>query len=150
MVKRWTSDPELSWGSVLGPLLFSSSVHGWWGLVTQSCLTLATPWTVAHQAPLSMGFSRQEYRTGLPFPSPQYPGVSFISRDLNVIFMQWLLNMSLRVVLQFSCLLGTILTLTFTPQSHIKRPPRTRHCPAQWDGEERERPYWHTAYILLE
>ena len=29
-----------------------------------------TPWTVAHQAPLSMGFSRQEYWTGLPFPSP--------------------------------------------------------------------------------
>ena len=30
----------------------------------------ATPWTVAHQAPLSTGFSRQEYWSGLPFPSP--------------------------------------------------------------------------------
>ena len=30
----------------------------------------ATPWTVAHQAPLSMEFSRQEYWRGLPFPSP--------------------------------------------------------------------------------
>ena len=29
-----------------------------------------TPWTVAHQAPLSMGFSRQEYWSGLPFTSP--------------------------------------------------------------------------------
>ena len=29
-----------------------------------------TPWSVAHQAPLSMGFSRQEYWSGLPFPSP--------------------------------------------------------------------------------
>ena len=29
-----------------------------------------TPWTVAHQAPLSMGFPRQEYWRGLPFPSP--------------------------------------------------------------------------------
>ena len=29
-----------------------------------------TPWTVAGQAPLSMGFSRQEYWSGLPFPSP--------------------------------------------------------------------------------
>ena len=28
------------------------------------------PWTVAHQAPLSMGFSRKEYWSGLPFPSP--------------------------------------------------------------------------------
>ena len=30
-------------------------------LVTKSCPTLVTPWTVARQAPLSMGFSRQEY-----------------------------------------------------------------------------------------
>ena len=39
-------------------------------LVTKSCLALATPWTVACQAPLSMGFPRQEYWNGLPFPSP--------------------------------------------------------------------------------
>ena len=37
--------------------------------VAQSCL-FATPWTVASQAPLSTGFSRQEYWSGLPFPSP--------------------------------------------------------------------------------
>ena len=30
----------------------------------------ATPWTVAHEAPQFMGFSRQEYWNGLPFPSP--------------------------------------------------------------------------------
>ena len=40
------------------------------GLVTESCPTLVTPWTIACQAPLSMGFSRQEYWSGLPFPSP--------------------------------------------------------------------------------
>ena len=39
-------------------------------LVTQLCLTLATPWTVAYQTPLSMGLSRQEYWSGLPLPSP--------------------------------------------------------------------------------
>ena len=36
------------------------------------------PWTVAHQAPLSMEFSRQEYWSGLPFPSPGHlpdPGI---------------------------------------------------------------------------
>ena len=33
-------------------------------------LLFATPCTVAYQAPLSMGFSRQEYWSGLPFPSP--------------------------------------------------------------------------------
>ena len=42
-------------------LLFSRSV------TSDSFVTL---WTVAHQAPLSMGFPRQEYWSGLPFPSP--------------------------------------------------------------------------------
>ena len=37
--------------------------------VAQSCLTLATPWTTAYQAPLSMGFSRQKYWSGVPLPS---------------------------------------------------------------------------------
>ena len=44
-----------------------------------SCVQLfVTLWTVAHQALLSMGFSRQEYWSGLPFPSPgnlPHPGV---------------------------------------------------------------------------
>ena len=40
------------------------------GLVADSCPTLATPWTVTCQAPLSIGFSRQKYWSGLPFPSP--------------------------------------------------------------------------------
>ena len=39
-------------------------------LVTQSYPTLCDPWTVARQAPLSMGFSRQEYWSGLPCPPP--------------------------------------------------------------------------------
>ena len=39
-------------------------------LVTKACPTLATLRTGARQAPLSMGFSRQEYWSGLPFPSP--------------------------------------------------------------------------------
>ena len=37
------------------------------GLVTKLCPTLVIPWTVVCQAPLSMGFSRQEYWSGLPF-----------------------------------------------------------------------------------
>ena len=35
---------------------------------------LATPWTAAYQAPPSMGFSRQEYWSGVPLPSPIFPG----------------------------------------------------------------------------
>ena len=41
------------------------------GLVTKLCPTLVTLWTVASQDPLSMGFSRQEYWSGLPFPPPR-------------------------------------------------------------------------------
>ena len=48
-----------------------------------SCVQLfATPWTVARQAPLSMGFSRQEYWSGLPCPPPQdlpNPGIKPVS-----------------------------------------------------------------------
>ena len=46
-----------------GPIQFSS--------VTQSCPTLFDPWTVAHQTPPSMGFSRQEYWSGLPLSYDQ-------------------------------------------------------------------------------
>ena len=42
------------------------------GLVAKLCPTLATPWTVACQAPLFMGFLRQEYWSGMPFPSPLF------------------------------------------------------------------------------
>ena len=39
-------------------------------LVAQSCLALCDPMDSTQQVPLSMGFSRQEYLSGLPFPSP--------------------------------------------------------------------------------
>ena len=48
----------------------------------------ATLWTVAHQAPLSMGFSRQEYWGGLPFPSlgdPPHPGIKPMSPRVSCI-----------------------------------------------------------------
>jgi len=39
--------------------------------VLSHVLLFVTPWTVDRQAPLSMGFSRQEYWSGLPFPTPR-------------------------------------------------------------------------------
>ena len=48
----------------------------------------ATPWTVACQAPLSMGFSRQEYRSGLPSPPPRdlsTPGIEPVSLTSPVL-----------------------------------------------------------------
>ena len=50
-----------------------------------SCVHLfATPWTIAHQAPLFMGFSKQGYWNGLPFPSPQdLPNLGIKSHTLG-------------------------------------------------------------------
>ena len=52
-----------------------------------SCAGLfATSWTIAYQAPQSMGFSRQEYWSGLPFPSPgdlSNPGIEPVSPALQ-------------------------------------------------------------------
>ena len=72
-----------------------------------------TPWTVVHQAPLCMGFSRQEYWNGLPFPPPgdlPDPGIkpgSPVSPALqadslpakpSVKPLGWLLNFSVQVL----------------------------------------------------
>ena len=43
----------------------------------------ATPWTVAHQAPLSMGFSRQEYWSGLPFPLTMGPPTFHVTQAVH-------------------------------------------------------------------
>ena len=48
----------------------SKSLERHCGLLAKLCLTLETPWTIAHQAPLFMGFSKQEYWSRLPFSSP--------------------------------------------------------------------------------
>ena len=53
----------------------------------QSHLTI-TPWTVVCQAPLSMGFSRQEYWSGLPFPPPRDladPGTKLLSSGISAL-----------------------------------------------------------------
>ena len=63
-------------------------------LVVQSCPTLWTPWIVAHQAPLSLGFPRQEYWGGLPFPSPgdlPDPGIKLVSL-VDSFIDRWILH----------------------------------------------------------
>ena len=47
----------------------------------------ATPWTVAHQAPLFMGFSRQEYWSGLPFPSPLFIYSLLNNLHMNLLYV---------------------------------------------------------------
>ena len=88
-------------------------------LVTQSYLTLATPWTVACQAPLSMGLPRQKYWSELLFPPPGHlpdPGIepaSPVSPALQVDSTYWVIREAL-------------------PKSHLP-PPNTIifHCKSQ-------------------
>jgi len=72
------SDPLLLLeSSILTPLYLHLFINSFNQTLLQLLLSrfsrvqiCATPWTAAHQAPLSMGFSRQEYRSGVPLPSP--------------------------------------------------------------------------------
>ena len=58
-----------------------NTLHWWWSSVcsvSESSNSLQPQWTVAHQTPLSIEFSRQEYWNGLPFPNPgdlPHPGI---------------------------------------------------------------------------
>ena len=62
----WWQEACMWWQEVCG----NQCVHAWVLHCFSRVWLCATPWTVAHQAPLSMVFSRQEYWNGLPFLSP--------------------------------------------------------------------------------
>ena len=78
-------------------------------LVAQACPTFVTPWAVARQASLSLGFSRQEYWSGLPFLPPgdlPYPGRTCVS----CVACSWILyplnyggSLKITVLLTFLC-----------------------------------------------
>ena len=53
---------------------------------------LATPWTVAHQASPSMGFSRQEYWSGVPLPSPNIRHINVYKMLFSVFLTKDLVN----------------------------------------------------------
>ena len=55
--------------------------------VAQSCPPLATPWTAAYQAPLSMGFSRREHWSGVPLPPPSITSVLKSNESLETTLL---------------------------------------------------------------
>ena len=65
-IQMWMGLWETQWWGVL-PILIPYRAAAW---SLNHVWLFVTPWTVAHQPPLSMGFSRQEYSSGLSFPSP--------------------------------------------------------------------------------
>ena len=87
----------VSWGMLLWSKMrqvrLQTARGGGGGLISKSHLTLATPRTGAHQALLSMGFSRQEYWGGLPFPSPgiepRSPALQAVSCISGGFFTHW-------------------------------------------------------------
>ena len=80
--------PEILQARTLGWVAISFSNAWKWKVKVKSlsrARLLATPWTAAYQAPPSMGFSRQEYWSGVPLPSPSwYVGKLLKTSCLNV------------------------------------------------------------------
>ena len=79
--------PEIHQARTLEWVAISFS-NGWkWKVKVKSLSRvrlLATPWTAAHQAPPSVGFSRQEYWSGLPLPSPEWHGSRYQSVGMEI------------------------------------------------------------------
>ena len=78
MDSRWKWETPLKWCFYLERCMLYKKSLEWWSKWEKLCtwkwkwsrvLLFTIPWTIAHQAPLSMGFSRQECWSGLPFPS---------------------------------------------------------------------------------
>ena len=83
---------------------------------------LATPWTAAYQAPLSMGFSRQEYWIGVPLPSPcreraySYCDVWALIVVASLVPEHWFQSAaSVFVAHRHSCLLGSLVAFVSFP-----------------------------------
>ena len=78
----------------------------------------AIPWTVVHQAPLSMGFSRQEYWSELPFPPPG----DLPNPGSNLSLLGDLPNPGIKLTsLRSPALAGGFFTTSATQEAHSKR-----------------------------
>ena len=109
-----------------------------------SCVRFfATPWNVAHQAPLSMGFSRQEHWRGLPFPPPgdlSDPGtelVSFTSPALAGRFLTisatWEAPVLVFIIMFVFIFLAELALHMHLPENEYSGLPGARH-PWSWGG----------------
>ena len=91
----WPNSSQIAWTAASSYFVCAMCT------IAQSGPALATSWTVALQAPPSMGFSRQEYWSGLPFPSPgdlPNPGMDLASPALaGRILYHWTTREALRV-----------------------------------------------------
>ena len=101
----------------------------------QSCPTLMTLWTVAHQSPLSMGFSRREYWSGLPFPTPQiFPTQGLNPSLLHLLHWQ---TASSPLVPPGKTILPVVLLKLFSNDWMILAKEKTKNsiCPSRSQGQ---------------
>ena len=89
---------QIIWGNILFSESPKYTAYLFKALSSPLCMLsyvwlFMTPGAVAHQAPLSMGFSRQEYWSGLPFPSPDLPHVSCMSCIGRQILYHWTIGL---------------------------------------------------------
>ena len=103
-----SSVPGILQARILGWVAISFSSAWKWKVKVKSLShsrLLATPWTAAYQAPLSMGFSRQEYWSGLPLPSPLTGWSPCNPRD----------SQESSPAAQFECINSSVLILLYGP-----------------------------------
>ena len=96
---------------------------------------LATPWTAAYQAPPSMGFSRQEYWSGVPLPSPAQP---YRKQMEGCQYLTWICRIKIRY--QLPCLIRYLRDLAeachlgWTTQKHGQEELPHARGQGQWPG----------------
>ena len=108
----------LFWKTILKVLKLKVELPCMHAKLLQSCPILCEPmdWTVAHQAPRSMGFPRQEYWSGLSFPSPgdlPNPGIKLLSPALWVDSLP-LSHLGIPIRIEKYLFIMVIIKVTFT------------------------------------
>ena len=100
------------------------------GLITKSCLTPATPWTIACQVPLFMWFPKQEFHSGLLFPSPWHlpdPGIKPAFPALQADSLPLSQGSSLRSYAVLCCAKSLPLCLTLCDPMDCSLPDSSVH-----------------------
>ena len=115
------------------PVNYSHSIYTAFVKSLSRVRLFVTPWTVAHQAPPSMEFSRQEYWSGLPFPSPgdlPNPGIKPRSPIAGRRFTVWATRESYAALGILNNLRASLIAQL------VKNPPTLQETPVRFLGQE--------------